>query len=201
MLGPTRQVRVLAFTAPVDMRKSYDTLSAVVTQELGRDVLAGDVFLFVGQTRKRAKVYLRGHRAREDIEQLRKAALVLAAENQRLVTKVTDLTKQLLKAQGKDAEQLQLQIAELEHQLAARNKLLFGKSSEKRSRSTGNKDKAPQKGHGPRQQPLLDVVEPEPFELDQADRVCTSCGGGSMSGRATRRIRGDRRDPAALRAA
>jgi transposase len=116
----------------------------------------------------------------KDIEQLRKAALVLAAENQRLVTKVTELTKQLLKAQGRDAEELQLQIAELEQQLAARNKMLFGPSSEKRSRSdkTKKQDKAPQKGHGPRQQPLLEVDEPEPLELDAADRVCTSCGGG-----------------------
>jgi len=56
MIGPTRRVRVFAFTAPIDMRKSYDTLSAVVTNELGRDVLAGDVFLFVGRTRRRAKI-------------------------------------------------------------------------------------------------------------------------------------------------
>jgi transposase len=57
----------------------------------------------------------------KDIEQLRKAALVLAAENERLVSKVMELTKQLLSAQGKDAEHLQLKIAELEQQLAARN--------------------------------------------------------------------------------
>jgi transposase len=56
MIGPTRRVCVFAFTAPVDMRKSYDTLGAVVAQELGRDVLEGDVFVFVGRTRKRAKV-------------------------------------------------------------------------------------------------------------------------------------------------
>jgi transposase len=56
MIVPTRGVSVFAFTAPVDMRKSYDTLSAVVTNELGRDVLAGDVFLFVGRSRKRAKI-------------------------------------------------------------------------------------------------------------------------------------------------
>jgi len=55
MIGPTRRVRVFAFTAPVDMRKSYDTLGAVVAHELGHDVLDGDVFLFVGRTRKRAK--------------------------------------------------------------------------------------------------------------------------------------------------
>jgi uncharacterized protein YigA (DUF484 family) len=89
--------------------------------------------------------------AREkDIEQLRKAALLLANENQWLVTKVAELTKQLLKAQGKDAEALQLQIGELEQRLAARNKMLFGQSSEKRSRAGKPKgaDKPPQKGHG-----------------------------------------------------
>jgi transposase len=116
--------------------------------------------------------------AREkDIEQLRKAALVLASENERLVSKVVELTKQLLGAQGKDAEQLQLKLAELEQQLAMRNKQLFGRSSEKRSRPNAAKDKPPQTGHGPRQQPLLEVIEEPAFELDVADRACKSCGG------------------------
>jgi transposase len=113
----------------------------------------------------------------KDIEQLRRAALVLAAENERLVSKVMELTKQLLSAQGKDAEQLKLKIAELEQQLADRNKQLFGRSSEKRPRSEKGKEKAPQKGHGPRQQPLLEVVDVPAFELDVADRACKSCGG------------------------
>lgn len=56
MIGATRRVTVYAYRAPVDMRKSFDTLTALVAQGLGRDVLAGDVFLFVGKTRRRAKV-------------------------------------------------------------------------------------------------------------------------------------------------
>ena len=56
MIGSTRQVAVFAFTAPTDMRKSYDTLAALVTRTLGRDVLSGEVFVFVGKTRRRAKV-------------------------------------------------------------------------------------------------------------------------------------------------
>ena len=40
------------------MRKGFDGLAAVVTQQLGRDPLSGDVFLFVNRTRKRAKVLL-----------------------------------------------------------------------------------------------------------------------------------------------
>lgn len=56
MIGSTRQVSVHAYARPVDMRKSFDTLSALVRGELRRDVLSGDVFVFVGKTRRRAKV-------------------------------------------------------------------------------------------------------------------------------------------------
>ena len=58
MIGSTRQVAVFAFGGPIDMRKGFDGLAAVVTQDLGRDPLSGDVFLFVNRTRKRAKVLL-----------------------------------------------------------------------------------------------------------------------------------------------
>ena len=58
MIGSTRQLAVFAFGGPVDMRKGFDGLAAVVTQELRRDPLSGDVFLFVNRTRKRAKVLL-----------------------------------------------------------------------------------------------------------------------------------------------
>lgn len=56
MIGSTRQLRVYACSTAVDMRKSFDTLSALVTDSLGRDVLSGELFLFVGKDRRRAKV-------------------------------------------------------------------------------------------------------------------------------------------------
>jgi transposase len=56
VIGSTRQVSVFACATATDMRKSYDTLAALVTQQLGRNVLSGDVFVFVGKTRRRAKV-------------------------------------------------------------------------------------------------------------------------------------------------
>jgi len=56
VIGSTRQVAVYAFAAPADMRKSFDALSALVIQGLGRDPLCGDLFLFVSRDRKRAKV-------------------------------------------------------------------------------------------------------------------------------------------------
>ncbi|RKG47904.1 transposase [Corallococcus sp. AB011P] len=55
MMGTTRRLAVYAYARPCDMRKSFDTLAALVTQGMGRDLLGGDVFLFVGRNRKRAK--------------------------------------------------------------------------------------------------------------------------------------------------
>jgi len=58
MLGNTRQLRVWAYTAPVDMRKGFDGLFGLVRSELGRDPVAGDAFLFVSRNRRLAKVLL-----------------------------------------------------------------------------------------------------------------------------------------------
>lgn len=55
MIAP-RAVRVWVHREPVDMRKSFDTLAAVVKLEMNNDVLAGDVFVFVGRRRRHAKV-------------------------------------------------------------------------------------------------------------------------------------------------
>jgi len=55
LLGTTRKLTVYAYGQPCDMRKSFDTLSALVTEGMGGQVLSGDVFLFVGRNRKRAK--------------------------------------------------------------------------------------------------------------------------------------------------
>lgn len=56
MIGLARGVTVYAFAEPVDMRKSFNTLGAIVAQEMKHDLLTGDLFLFVSRNRKRAKV-------------------------------------------------------------------------------------------------------------------------------------------------
>ncbi len=114
----------------------------------------------------------------QDVERLRQAALMLEAENKRLTQKLTEVMRELAKAKGEDASALQLKLAELERQLAMRNKALFGTSSEKRPspaalEPTENK---PQKGHGPKEQPSLPVME-HVHVLDDADKKCTACGG------------------------
>jgi transposase len=56
MIGSTRQVAVWAYTAPCDMRKQYDSLAVLVGSAMQRDVMAGDLYVFVGKDRRRAKV-------------------------------------------------------------------------------------------------------------------------------------------------
>ena len=56
MIGLSRGLSVFAFTEAVDMRKSFNTLSALVEGQMKRDVLTGDLFLFVSGDCKRAKV-------------------------------------------------------------------------------------------------------------------------------------------------
>ena len=43
---------------PTDMRKGVDTLCGVVRDELGRDPLSGEVFVFIGSRRDRIKLLL-----------------------------------------------------------------------------------------------------------------------------------------------
>ncbi len=50
-----RRVRVFVYREPVDMRKSYDTLAALAQGPMDKKLLSGDVFVFIGRTRKRAK--------------------------------------------------------------------------------------------------------------------------------------------------
>ncbi len=56
MLSLSGSVRVIAYAAPADMRKGFDTLSALIREHLGRDPLSGDLYLFVSRNRIRAKV-------------------------------------------------------------------------------------------------------------------------------------------------
>jgi transposase len=107
------------------------------------------------------------HETRAD--RLREMALILYKENVRL--------RQLLhERHGTDPGNLELELRYLHEQLAARNRALFGPSSEKRLRETEPQaQRLPQSGHGPREQPELPVVE-EIHELDAPDQVCPTCG-------------------------
>ncbi len=56
MIGTLGTVRVFAYAAPCDMRKSYESLHAIVRNELGHDILEGALFVFTNRRRNRCKV-------------------------------------------------------------------------------------------------------------------------------------------------
>jgi len=53
----SRRVSAWAYAAPADLRKGFNGLSALVMNELGRDPLSGDLYLFVSRNRIRLCVY------------------------------------------------------------------------------------------------------------------------------------------------
>jgi transposase len=114
-----------------------------------------------------------------DLERLRQMALLLEAENARLHRRLVELTRALAEAKGAAHAQLELEIARLQEQLAARTRALFGPSSERRGDGAGDatpRTPAPRRGHGPREQAALPLVEVVHTRPDEA-APCPQCGG------------------------
>ena len=64
----------------------------------------------------------------KDPEVLRQSAILLEAENRRLLARVMHLTRARIAAQGKDRVALQLEIESLQARLEKRNRMLFSRS-------------------------------------------------------------------------
>ncbi|MFM7203104.1 MAG: IS66 family insertion sequence element accessory protein TnpB [Myxococcota bacterium] len=58
MIGTSRHVRVFVYARPADMRLGFDGLYARIRNELGVNPLSGDIFLFIGKDRRKAKAIL-----------------------------------------------------------------------------------------------------------------------------------------------
>lgn len=56
MLSLPPSVRVFAARGPTDMRKSFDTLAALVCDVIDEDPQSGHLFLFMNRRRDRAKI-------------------------------------------------------------------------------------------------------------------------------------------------
>ncbi len=56
MLNVNSNVRIFACAAPTDMRKSFNGLSAIVSETLGDDPLSGHLFLFSNKRRTLLKI-------------------------------------------------------------------------------------------------------------------------------------------------
>lgn len=62
MLSLPMSVKVFWCLAPIDMRKSFDSLAAIVAEHLKHDPLSGHLFIFTSKRRDRVKLlaYERG---------------------------------------------------------------------------------------------------------------------------------------------
>jgi transposase len=56
MFFPEGQIRVQLYGQPVDMRKSFDGLSALATHAMGLDPLSGALFVFINRRATQIKV-------------------------------------------------------------------------------------------------------------------------------------------------
>lgn len=56
MLHLSDRQRYFLFRDATNMRKSFHGLAAIVTQQMGRDVLSGDIFVFISKRRNAVKL-------------------------------------------------------------------------------------------------------------------------------------------------
>ncbi len=61
LFGELQKMRVFIYQEPIDFRYGFERLSYFVREHLKADILEGDMYLFLGKNRKRAKVLLFDH--------------------------------------------------------------------------------------------------------------------------------------------
>lgn len=61
MLSITRVHRCYLYRGPTDMRKGADSLCGVIRNELGKDPLSGELFIFFNRGRSRVKILMWDH--------------------------------------------------------------------------------------------------------------------------------------------
>jgi transposase len=117
-------------------------------------------------------------RREKNPKRLRKMATLALQANARLSRELVELKMELARLRGEDLATLELELRFTNEKLAARNRALFGPSSERRGKGSSEtpEKRKPAPGHGPTPQPALPRME-EVYELEEADRRCPECGG------------------------
>ncbi len=122
-------------------------------------------------------------RAKNDPKQLVAIATALEKANAALSRELVAEKLENARLRGEEVATLELELRFRTEQLAARERVLFGCSSERRRPASEGAESAPAaacekaRGHGPALQPSLPLTEVV-HELDEPDRTCPACGGG-----------------------
>jgi transposase len=114
----------------------------------------------------------------DDFETAKHFLRLYEKENERLHKRLQQLVAEIAELRGEDGtQQLALELAKVQEDLAKLQQQTFGESSERRPRPAEapptEKPRLP--GHGPRQQPQLPIQEVL-CVLPREDRACPSCG-------------------------
>jgi len=118
----------------------------------------------------------------QDPDTLRSFAVLLQKENDRLHRRMQELVREIAALRGhSEAGRLQLELEGLREQMAKMQRRLFAESSEKRPQVPETTPAEPpvHRGHGPREQPQLPVVELI-HDLGADKRCCPACAGELM---------------------
>lgn len=115
----------------------------------------------------------------QDIEELRRLARALHAQNQQLMAALTAKSREVERLRGKPGDlQLTLKMLEMLQAKAKAADEALAKAEEAQKRRKAEEGRAAKERtrSGPTPQPNLPVVE-RVFPLEEADRACPSCGG------------------------
>ena len=115
----------------------------------------------------------------QDIEELRRLARALHAQNQQLMAALTAKSREVERLRGKPGDlQLTLKMLEMLQAKAKAADEALAKAEEAQKRRKAEEGRAAKERtrSGPTPQPNLPVVE-RVFPLEEADRACRSCGG------------------------
>ena len=110
-----------------------------------------------------------------NIEVLRQISLLLDKENHKLLERVRKLTVENAKLQGWEGNTEQLDLA-LTRELEELRKRVFDSTDKPRDQENKRSSEKPKRGHGPRCQPQLPMVE-QVHELGPEEKDCDVCGG------------------------
>lgn len=117
-------------------------------------------------------------RREKNPKRLREMAVLALQANAKLSRELVRLKIEIAQLRGEDLATLELELRFTNEQLAARQRALFGPSSEKRGSGASGASEKCQKvpGHGPTAQPALPRME-QVHVLEESDRRCPQCGG------------------------
>lgn len=111
----------------------------------------------------------------QDIEELRRIAHALEAQNRILLDVIARKSQEIDRLRGSTGD-IQLTLRMLE-ELKAKSKAADEALARAEAKQKEKAARKPRSSNGPTDQPSLPIIEKE-FVLDDADRTCPSCGGG-----------------------